>query len=219
MPAQGCERAAVAQGNFAALVGYGFEDLNGTAGTKRVVEAEIYSVSKEIRIGDSARGTCAGDSGGPAFIRIPRGSDSPGFEWRVVGLLSSGIEGEGCGTGYYTDLASHVDWLQEETDRVLTPCFADDGSWAPTARCVRPSLNAEGVTSAEEPVEYSDTCGPPYQPKVSPTQSCALARLLGSRSPTAACWLIAAPALLGVGRRARRARRGGFGPPRRRVQQ
>jgi secreted trypsin-like serine protease len=73
------------------LVGYGItsgSDTTGTtAGTKRVVSTPLKSYdSNFVRFGTSTKGTCEGDSGGPAFLTI-------GGQEVIVGITSYGQVG------------------------------------------------------------------------------------------------------------------------------
>lgn len=155
-PVSGCERDHVVEGAEVTLVGFGFDAPEaGSAGVKRMVVADIASISTEILIGTDTAGTCRGDSGGPAFMRLGEAK-----EWRQVAVLSSGYQGQ-CGVGFYTDLAPFVRWIEERTQRDLTPCFDEKGRWSPTSDCMQPSLDDAGVaTTMREP---SSSCGAPAE--------------------------------------------------------
>ena len=160
-PAVGCEAMSVAPGVEATLVGYGFDSTQQTGlGTKRSASAPIVDVAEEITIGSDAIGTCAGDSGGPAFVRVPSGA-ARGSEWRLAGVLSSGAADE-CGLGFYTDVGALVGWLEGATRRKVTPCFDGADRWQPQAACESPMLGEDGAMS---PTGWSPgwTCGDPYQ--------------------------------------------------------
>jgi len=162
LPLYGCERAVLEPGLVTTLVGFGYDEQGNAPGAKRAVQAELISASREIRIGDDSHGPCSGDSGGPAMVAVESANDESPFEWRTVGVLSSGISGSPCGTGYYTDLGAVLDWLEQESRRDLTPCF-DGNAWAPSARCTSFQRSAEGVLSAGA-ASFAATCGPPYAP-------------------------------------------------------
>lgn len=111
------------------------------------------------------RGTCRGDSGSPAFVLAtpPDRPDLP--EWMLLGILSTGVRGDGCGVGYYTNAASAVAWLESQTKLDLSPCTDDDGAWRPSPRCRRPALDASGGRRVDEELSsYSQLCGPPFHP-------------------------------------------------------
>lgn len=106
------------EGEQLILVGYGFDQVGGEAGTKRYVESSISGIAsdvdgQELVIGDHMRGTCRGDSGGPAFRLADNGDDMV-----LVGLLSGGESGR-CGFGWYTNLPLHLNWLEEVTQKTL----------------------------------------------------------------------------------------------------
>lgn len=104
------------EGETVLLVGYGFDQADGEAGTKRYVESSVSGITtemdgQELLIGDAQMGTCRGDSGGPAF-RIA----SDGQTLSLLGLLSGGESGL-CGFGWYTNLSLHLAWLAEVTQQ------------------------------------------------------------------------------------------------------
>jgi hypothetical protein len=131
-----CERDALVPGATVTLVGYGLSEDDVVPGTKRSVIAAIDEVGRELRIGDAEHGTCAGDSGGPALIA--RG-DTENPDWRVAGVLSSGIASEDCGVGYYTDLTTMVSWLEAASNGTLSTCASNERT------CGGSGLDAEGV--------------------------------------------------------------------------
>lgn len=153
-PAFGCERQSVVVGATVTLVGFGATASSGAdLGTKRVTVAPIRRVGRELLIGDADAGSCYGDSGGPAFIDVGSGARTA---WRVAGVLSSGAPGR-CGSGYYADAATLVEWLEERTRRDLTPCFDAEGNWNSTPTCVDPGLNTSGTATNE--ALWSVSCG------------------------------------------------------------
>ena len=153
--ALGCEREQLQAGDQSVLVGFGeSEDSTAAAGTKREVQAPLVVVDAELEIGELDKGTCGGDSGGPAFT--PVGADD---EWRQVGVLSSGTT-EGCGRGYYTDVARFVDWLESASQLDLSPCGDSFGSWQPSPLCRVPALDERGLPLADRTEIASSSCGP-----------------------------------------------------------
>lgn len=134
-PLHSCERALLDESGFRArLVGFGAtKDDIADGGAKRWVEASGVWYPPEFLIGDEEAGTCYGDSGGPAFTRIV---DSE----RLLGVLSSGVPAS-CGVGWYTDVSQHVDWLERETQRELSPCTDERGEWLPSPACRRAILD------------------------------------------------------------------------------
>lgn len=117
--ALGCARERIRPGSQLTLVGFGTDATGvGSLGSKRSVEAEVVALGKEIVVGDDERGTCPGDSGGPAFVALDGNSDVP--DWALAGVLSSGEEGSYCGVGYFTDLSRVASWLEAASGRDLT---------------------------------------------------------------------------------------------------
>jgi len=161
-PAVGCERESAAPGTSVTILGFGFASQDDdTAGAKRVGQAEVVGIGEyeEIVIGDSEVGTCRGDSGGPAFIDLSElGESRP--DWRLLALLSSGIEGE-CGIGWYTDVSKMVTWLESDSGYDVTPCFDNEWSWHTDPNCRAPALDAAGEPLATTGY-YSKSCGSPY---------------------------------------------------------
>jgi len=129
------------------LVGYGVSGDDGAGlGIKRSTVAEVGLVGREIVVGDDEHGACAGDSGGPAFVSL-LGADHR-VEWALAGILSSGVEGTTCGTGYYTDLSRVIDWLEAAVASDLTPCF-EGSEWHPTEHCLRAMVDDQGLPIAD----------------------------------------------------------------------
>jgi len=158
--ALGCAHEQLQPGVPLTLVGYGVDGSGLEAlGTKRSITAEIGAIGREITVGDEERGPCSGDSGGPAFMSLSASDGAS--EWVLAGILSSGVEGSRCSTGYYTDLSQVMTWLESETGRDLTPCF-DGVTWRPTERCLRAALDERGLP-LEGPEQPSQSCGAPYR--------------------------------------------------------
>ncbi|MBN1138656.1 MAG: trypsin-like serine protease [Anaerolineae bacterium] len=159
-PSVGCERASVQPGTEVTILGFGFASLeDDTPGIKRVARTEVVRMGREIVIGDMEIGTCRGDSSGPAFIDVSEpGASEP--DWRMLGLLSSGIVGE-CGVGWYTDISKMVTWLESDSGYDVTPCFDDQGRWRPGPSCQAPGLDRAGEPLATTGAR-SKSCGAPY---------------------------------------------------------
>lgn len=134
----GCELDHIDPKNPIWLVGFGVNDNKEgrpTYGVKRMVKTNIGQKSadgKELELGRLGFVSSNGDSGGPAYIKLPDGS------WRTVGITSWG---KGPGPNWYVSAAVAVPWihkvLKEEgyDDIDITPCFDDDGTWAPSKEC------------------------------------------------------------------------------------
>lgn len=134
----GCELEHIDPKNPVWLVGFGVNDNKEgrpTYGVKRMVKTNIGKKSAdgtELELGRLGFVSSNGDSGGPAYIKLPDGS------WRTVGITSWGA---GPGPNWYVSAAVAVPWihkiLKEEgyDDIDITPCFDDDGTWAPSKDC------------------------------------------------------------------------------------
>lgn len=134
----GCELDHIDSKNPVWLVGFGVNDNKEgrpTYGVKRMVKTNIGKKSAdgtELELGRLGFVSSSGDSGGPAYIKLPDGS------WRTVGITSWGA---GPGPNWYVSAAVAVPWihkvLKEEgyEDIDITPCFDDDGTWAPSKEC------------------------------------------------------------------------------------
>ncbi|MFZ5896981.1 MAG: trypsin-like serine protease [Myxococcota bacterium] len=144
------ERGQAEIGHSTMLVGFGLAAIDSaTAGLKRSVETPIAGVSAhgEIIIGDDSAGSCFGDSGGPAFVRVAAAASASAStsapatgtsEWRLAGILSGGKPGV-CGAGYYTDVARNLPFL-ENAGFVLSRCAS-----AKSTSCVRAEPNEVGL--------------------------------------------------------------------------
>lgn len=95
------------------LAGFGvpFSRAAGNTGILRQVDMRLNNVdtgAKRLAIGGGIlRGACAGDSGGPAFIR-------EGNDWKVVGATSTGAELLTACIGVinnYTDARQYAAWI------------------------------------------------------------------------------------------------------------
>jgi hypothetical protein len=93
-------------GSSVRVVGYGLSNAaqQTGAGTKRSVTAPVDSVTTtQIGLGNNTKGTCNGDSGGPAFSTIN------GVE-TIVGLTSYGNQ-QCTGTGYDTRIDHYASFI------------------------------------------------------------------------------------------------------------
>lgn len=134
----GCELEHVNSDNPVWLVGFGLNDNKEgrpKQGVKRMVKTNIGRKSadgKEIELGRLGFVSSSGDSGGPAFVKLKDGT------WRTVGITSWGA---GPGPNWYVSAAIAVPWIHKmlkedgQDDIDITPCFDDDGTWAPSKEC------------------------------------------------------------------------------------
>jgi hypothetical protein len=166
----------------ATLVGFGYDRAQeGRAGRKRVATAAIEEVGLELAIGNDTSGTCHGDSGGPALIRIRMGPTSEDF--RLLGVLSSGYAGT-CGVGFYTEVARHVPWLERQTGADFSPCFSDSGTWQPTARCTTSGLSLDGTPVPDERgARFAASCGAAFDPQTARRLTAVVAPACSTRAP------------------------------------
>ena len=100
------------------LAGFGVtksRNKNDT-GTLREVETKFQSLDKKsqrLTVGAWGRGACAGDSGGPAYVKN-------GNNWFVTGATSTGPELFGRCIGVannYTDIRYYTGWIAQEIGR------------------------------------------------------------------------------------------------------
>jgi hypothetical protein len=178
----GCEVGVLDEGDTVAIVGFGASsavydgvelDLQG-GGLKRYtlmeVEAIDYADNDLLILGDDT-GACFGDSGGPAFARLPDG------QWRVIGAASTlhpdtpYLPGDDvCTYGTVYELGyTEADWIESSSGVDITPCHDANGTWDPGPDCrdfaLEPWL---GETTWEEgcpnggTTGWVSTCGPAY---------------------------------------------------------
>lgn len=108
------------------LVGFGLQGAEDGAevGEKKNVTTIIdslittpqkigkYTYKNVLRIGDASRGTCKGDSGGPAFIKYNNIN-------YVVGVTSRAADNLECGASYYTYLTPYLQWIETTSKQKL----------------------------------------------------------------------------------------------------
>jgi hypothetical protein len=160
----GCETEVLAAGQPATLVGYGQRAWwDFRAGTKYKVDVQVVRTDGvDIYLGNSRRGSCYGDSGGPAYVKLADGS------WRVFGATSRGAllcNGE----SIYTLIHPFVPWVEETSGIDITPCHDSDGTWNPTAACTGFPTNPEAgagtwddMCAAITTSGPSSSCGPAF---------------------------------------------------------
>lgn len=135
----GCELEQVKPGAKVWNVGFGETDAK-VSGVKHEVEVPVNKLilnDREVMTGGNGKATCYGDSGGPTFIQLSDGT------WRVMGITSYGSSSQ-CGHPSGLTMANiAVPWIHKELkaagmdDIDLTPCYDDDGTWAPGEGCTK----------------------------------------------------------------------------------
>lgn len=84
---------------------------------KQVAGIEVISLTqdgKEIILREDGKGSCSGDSGGPAFTSSPDGT------LIQVGINSRGTAIDSCiGAGIFTNVSSHLSWIRSNTAKLL----------------------------------------------------------------------------------------------------
>lgn len=135
--AYGCELEQIRPGAKVWSVGFGETD-HKISGVKHEVEVPVNKLilnGREVMTGGNGKATCYGDSGGPTFIQLSDGS------WRIMGITSYGSSSQ-CGHPSGLTMANiAVPWIHKElkaagmNDIDLTPCYEDDGTWAPGDGC------------------------------------------------------------------------------------
>lgn len=169
----GCETEVLELDQEVTLVGYGETDT-GPLGTKHKTMATLdwMGGETEINIGGDGVGSCSGDSGGPAYVRLADGS------WRVFGINS---RGSGCGgVGVYGLIHGHVQWIEDTSGLDVTPCHDADGTWNPSDACtgfpLDPGLGtSDWAAGCATPLGGpSATCGDPIEEEGTSTSDTGL---------------------------------------------
>jgi secreted trypsin-like serine protease len=107
-PVYGCETEILTIGRQAFIVGFGNNEGDSGAGTKRwaetIIQTQVSEFSTTVAVGASGTAACSGDSGGPAYVQYPDGS------FHAFGTVSGGPP---CGSGpdTYTLIHKAVPWI------------------------------------------------------------------------------------------------------------
>lgn len=103
--------------------GYGRAEADRSATTdssgvlRTVSGIGILAISldgREIQMNEAKKGSCNGDSGGPAYLRTSKGQV-------IVGVDSRGTSQTSCiGVGIYTNVVAHLAWIKENMQTLQT---------------------------------------------------------------------------------------------------
>lgn len=90
---------------------------NTTGTLKQVSGIEVISIiqeGKELLLKEDGKGSCNGDSGGPAFVRLLDGTLTQ------VGINSRGNDTNSCiGVGVFTSVVAHLEWIKKNSDLLM----------------------------------------------------------------------------------------------------
>ncbi|EDM78765.1 peptidase, S1 (chymotrypsin) family protein [Plesiocystis pacifica SIR-1] len=174
----GCETSVLTPGREVVVVGFGTADIEPTNGAKSEVYTTLNGINNnEANIGGGGEDACFGDSGGPAFVKLPTEAGADG-SWRVFGIVSYGSQ-DCSGPSFYSLMHVGMPWFESElaADGIdLTPCTDSEGNWAPTPLCQGFPLDpgtpygswANGCSEGAPLSEASQLCGPAFEPEFEP---------------------------------------------------
>ncbi|PRQ08150.1 trypsin-like serine protease [Enhygromyxa salina] len=164
-PMYGCELDMLTPNKPSMIVGFGANQGENGAGTKRwaqtIIQIPVLQDSEIVAVGENGTAACGGDSGGPAYFQFPDGS------WHAFGIVSGGPP---CGQGADTYSLMHraVPFIEENSGIDITPCHDVDGTWNPTAACggfaTDPTNSSVSWNSgcATQLSGLKSTCGPAF---------------------------------------------------------
>ncbi len=141
-----------------AFVGFG-QHGSGTSGIKRwaetIVSSDVTDTQQSILLGGPGNSACPGDSGGPAYLRMPDGV------WHSFGITSFGTSA-GCGGTPTSYVMPHafLDWIEGESGIDITPCGDADGTWAPTEECTGFSMDPTSTAGSWDTGCQHEVSGP-----------------------------------------------------------
>lgn len=102
--------------------GFGRTEASRTSTTstsgvlKQVAGIEVLKLvagGKEMHLRENGKGSCNGDSGGPAFVKI-------NGKLTQVGINSRGTDPASCiGVGVFTTVSAHLAWIQKNSELLL----------------------------------------------------------------------------------------------------
>lgn len=177
----GCEADWMVGGgpSTVTVVGYGKSVASKADSSGVKYEAEIpyngVNTSGEFEVGQKGKGICNGDSGGPAYVKLPEDKFGKDAGWRVIGVTSYGAvtkEKECIGTGAYCSMYSFVEFVEKESGIDITPCTDAKGEWMPGKDCKGAPLDPYAATGSwPDSCEHAPgggwiaSCGEPFEPE------------------------------------------------------
>lgn len=143
------------------VVGYGkaIATDDSSSGVKYEAEVPFNGVNEagEFEVGEAGKGICNGDSGGPAYVKLPEDQFGEDAGWRVIGVTSYGAvtgEKQECiGTGAYCSMYSFVEFVEKESGIDITPCTDANGEWKPGKDCKGAPLDPHSASGS-----WPDSC-------------------------------------------------------------
>jgi MYXO-CTERM domain-containing protein len=128
-------------------------------GQKFSGEMTITSVRNGAEVILRGQGITAGegDSGGPAYVRMPDDT------WRVFGVASRA----GGNTAIYTLISPHIAWIEKASGFDVTPCHGPTGGWQGGPGCARFPTDPGGMANGS----WTDLCA--ASPVAAPAATCA----------------------------------------------
>lgn len=171
----GCELDHLKKGAPITLVGFGNTSIGGKdAGSwKHAIDSKVVAFSQynEVQVGARGAGSLRGDSGGPAYIKLPESKFKKDAGWRVFGVTSvSAGTGGPDGRAMYGQIHRFVEFVEKSSGIDITPCTDAKGNWAPTEACKEAPLDPRAASGdwvkGCEPQPYGGyiaSCGEPFK--------------------------------------------------------
>lgn len=164
----GCEEDVLTIGTDIFVVGFGNNNGQSGAGTKRWAETIVTSqvAGNRFNVGGGGEATvCSGDSGGPVFKKL---SDGTFHTYGIASTKNSGTCDSALGT--YSFAPGAAKWIEENSGVDVTPCHdVNTGNWQPGPECgdfYTGGSMGTGTWSnwcgGTPSLEWSATCGPSF---------------------------------------------------------
>lgn len=170
----GCERDYLKEGTPITLVGFGNTSIGGKdAGSwKHAIDSKVVGFSEynEVQVGARGAGSLRGDSGGPAYVKLPESKFKKDAGWRVFGVTSVSAGGGGPdGRAFYGQIHTFVEFVEKQTGIDVTPCTDAKGNWEPNENCKEAPLDPRAASgdwiNGCKPAPYGGyiaSCGEPF---------------------------------------------------------